>query len=111
RISARDESVARLNPAEFGIVNGVTKPIGLPQINVAGGSLNFGGPSIVPVTRGDTVFTVADTVNYLSGPHSLKFGGEFRQFLNNLNRSNPGTFNFPTVANFIEGTANSFNIT
>jgi hypothetical protein len=111
RISARDESVAKLNPAEFGIVNGVTKPIGLSQINVAGGSLNFGGPSVVPVARGDTVFTVADTLYYLNGRHSLKFGGEFRQFLNNLNRSSPGTFNFPTVADFIGGTANSFNIT
>jgi hypothetical protein len=36
-------AVAQLNPADFGILNGVDRPIGLPQIIVAGG-LNFGGP-------------------------------------------------------------------
>lgn len=111
RIHTSDFNVARLNAADFGIRNGIDDSIGLPQINVAGGSLNFGGPSLFPSGRGDTVIVVADTINYLTGRHAMKFGAEFRQFLNNILRSSTGTFNFPTVADFIEGTANSFNIT
>jgi hypothetical protein len=47
----------------------------------------------------------------LSGKHSIKLGGEYRQFLNNNFRQGAGSFNFPTVASFIEGTANSFSVT
>ena len=43
--------------------------------------------------------------------HSLKFGGEYRQFLNNNFRQVTGSFNFPTVAAFLAGNANSFNVT
>src|SRR5205814_1998217 len=42
---------------------------------------------------------------------SLKFGGEFRQFLNNNFRQGTGSFNFPSVAAFLAGTANSFAVT
>lgn len=101
----------QVNPADFGINNGITEPIGLPQINVAGGNLSFGGPAAQPSGRGDTTFVVADTVNYLKGGHSLKFGGEFRQFFNNNFRQGTGTFNFPTIASFLAGTANSFSVT
>src|ERR1041385_2073792 len=82
RFSSVTNPNAQLNPAEFGINDGVTQPIGLPQISVAGG-LNLGGPSINPSGRGDTTLSASDTVSYLVGPHSIKFGGEFRQFLNN----------------------------
>jgi len=111
RLDSKDESVAQLNPADFGILNGITAPVGLPQISIAGGSLNFGGPSNVPVMRDDWYFVAADTVSYLTGRHSLKLGGEFRQFLTKTTRSPPGTFNFPTVADFLAGTANSFTVT
>jgi hypothetical protein len=111
RISTIDEAVAQLNPADFGILVGISEPIGLPQISIAGGSLNFGGPALFPSRRGDTVFVVADTMSYLTGRHSLKFGGEFRQFLNNTIRLGAGTFNFPTVADFLADTANSFSVT
>lgn len=102
---------AQLNPADFGIHNGITEAIGLPQINVAGGALNFGGPSNQPSGRGDTTFVVADTLSWLLGQHSLKLGGEFRQFLNNNFRRSIGSFNFPTIAAFLAGTANSFSVT
>jgi Carboxypeptidase regulatory-like domain/TonB dependent receptor len=102
---------AQFNPADFGINNGINQPIGLPQINIAGGSLNFGGPSAQPSGRGDTTFIVADVLNWLEGQHSLKLGGEFRQFLNNNFRQGTGAFNFPTVAAFIAGEANSFSVT
>ena len=101
---------AQQNPADFGINNGITQAIGLPQISVAG-SLNFGGPSISPSGRGDTTIVIGDTLNYQRGKHSLKFGGEFRQFLNNNFRQGTGSFNFPTLASFIAGNANSFSVT
>ena len=110
RFSSATTPNAQLNPADFGINHGITEPIGLPQISVAGG-LNFGGPSINPSGRGDSTFTAGDTFNYQHGRHAVKAGGEFRQFLNNNFRQGTGSFNFPTVAAFIAGTANSFSVT
>lgn len=101
----------QLNPADFGILAGITQPIGLPQINIAGGQLNFGGPALFPSGRADTTFVVANTVSCLLGRHSLKLGGEFRKFFTNAFRIGTGTFNFATVAAFLEGTANSFSVT
>ena len=110
RLYARTTPKALLNPAAYGILNGISEPIGLPQIIVANG-LNFGGPPGLPSGRGDTTIVAADTINCLCERHALKIGGEFRQFLNNIFRQGTGSFNFPTVAAFLEGTANSFNIT
>ena len=110
RLSAVTKPNAQMNPADFGINNGITQTIGLPQVSVAGG-LNFGGPSGNPSGRGDTTIVVSDAVSYLLGQHSIKFGGEFRQFLNNNFRQPTGSFNFPTVASFIAGNANSFSVT
>ena len=111
RFTSSSTPNAQLNPADFGILNGITQPIGLPQMNVAGGALNFGGPAAQPSGRSDTVFVVADNMSWLRGLHSLKFGGEYRQFLNNNFRQVTGSFNFPTVAAFLAGNANSFNVT
>jgi hypothetical protein len=102
---------AQLNPADFGIRNGITQPIGLPQIDIAGGALDFGGPSNFPSGRGDTTFVAGDTLSGVYGKHSLKIGGEYRQFLNNNFRTATGSFGFPSVAAFLAGTANSFSVT
>jgi hypothetical protein len=110
RFSSVTKPNSQLNPADFGINIGILQPVGLPQISVAG-ALNFGGPSINPSGRGDTTFIVSDAVSYLHGRHSIKFGGEFRQFLNNNFRQGTGSFNFPTVASFIAGDGNSFSVT
>jgi len=111
RLYAHNTPKAQLNPADFGILDGISQPIGLPQINIAGGNLNFGGPSPFPSGRGDTTFVLADVMSRLSGRHSLKLGGEFRQFLNNNFRVGTGTFNFPTVDDFLADRANSFGVT
>jgi hypothetical protein len=111
RLYATNTPNAQLNPADYGILDGISQPIGLPQIKIAGGSLNFGGPTPFPSGRGDTTFVVADIMSRLSGRHSLKFGGEFRQFLNNNFRVGTGSFNFPTVDDFLADAANSFSIT
>ena len=110
RFSSATTPNAQLNPTDFGINHGITEPIGLPQISVAGG-LNYGGPSINPSGRGDTTFVVSDSFNYQRESHSIKGGGEFRQFFNNNFRQGTGSFNFPTVAAFLAGTANSFSVT
>jgi hypothetical protein len=100
---------APLNPAEFGIGNGVTRAIGLPQMIVAG-SLNFGGPGPLPQGRIDTSYVFADTITRVSGRHSIMAGGEYRHFINENVAEGTGVFNFPTVAAFLAGTANAFTI-
>jgi len=110
RFSSATRPSNQPNPADLGINIGVAQPIGLPQISVAG-SLNFGGPSTNPSGRGDTMVVVGDSVNYRMREHSLKFGGEYRQFFNNNFRQGTGSFNFASVAAFMAGTGNSFNIT
>jgi hypothetical protein len=111
RISSTTRPRAAYNPADFGIRNGVNQPIGLPQIAVAGGALNFGGPSVFPSGRGDVTFVAGDTFSYLRGRHSLRIGGEYRQFLNNNFRLGTGMFNFVSVDAFIADNANSFSQT
>lgn len=98
------------NPADFGINNGITEAIGLPQINVVE-NFNIGGPNGFPQGRGDTVVVVSDTLSYLRGKHSLKFGGELRRFYNNNFNKTTGSFGFASMAAFLSGNANSFTVT
>jgi len=103
-------NVAQLNPADFGIRNGVVRPIGLPQITVAGG-LSFGGPFQFPQGRRDGFNLFTDTVSGRRGRHSVKIGGEYRHFDNENFSEGTGSVNFPSVAAFLAGTANAFSIT
>src|SRR5262245_27858663 len=102
---------AQLNPADFGIVNGNNQPIGLPQINVTGFNLNFGGPNGTPQGRGDMTAVVSDTLSYLRGRHSFKFGGEYRRFYNNSFAQTVGSFGFANITDFLNGQANLFTAT
>jgi Carboxypeptidase regulatory-like domain/TonB dependent receptor len=112
---------AKLNPLDFGINNGVTEAIGLPQIsvgNVQSGGLNFGGPAGFPQGRSDTTYVLSDTLSYLRGKHSFKFGVEARKFFNNNTNKDTGTFTFPSLNSFLGvgtpgglGTANAFTVT
>jgi hypothetical protein len=111
RIHITFDPNVKLNPAEFGIRNGINEAIALPQITITQIGLNFGGPNGFPQGRGDTTFVFSDTVNYLRGNHSVKFGGEFRRFFNNNFAKTPGTFAFATVDDFLRGNANNFTIT
>jgi Carboxypeptidase regulatory-like domain/TonB dependent receptor len=101
---------ATLNPAALGIGNGVDRPVGLPQMNVAGG-LTFGGPAIYPQGRDDTLYLFNDTITYAVGRHFLRAGGEYRRFLNDNFAEGTGLFNFPSVPAFLAGTANAFSTT
>ncbi|HJT67573.1 MAG TPA: TonB-dependent receptor, partial [Pyrinomonadaceae bacterium] len=102
---------ARLNPLDFGIKDGVTEPIGLPQMNITGTALNFGGPTGFPQGRSDTTFVLSDTLSYLHGNHSFRFGAEWRRFLNNNTNKDTGAFAFANMAAFLAGTANTFTVT
>ena len=98
----------KLNPADFGINSGVTTAIGLPQIIVAGGTLEFGGINGFPQGRGDYSAAASDAVSWVIGKHSVKFGGEYRRIDNNNFSYTPGTFTFPSVAAFIADQATGF---
>jgi hypothetical protein len=100
----------QVDPAAFGIRNGVERGIGLPQMIVAGG-LNFGGPANYPQGRNDTSYVFADTLSHTSGRHAVRLGGEYRHFINDNFAEGTGSFNFPSVSAFLAGTANAFNIT
>jgi Carboxypeptidase regulatory-like domain/TonB dependent receptor-like, beta-barrel len=107
---------ATLNPADFGINNGITAPVGLPQIAVSG-ALNIGGPNGFPQGRGDATVVFSDTLSSLHGRHSMAFGGEVRRFYNNNFAQSVGSFTFnagptPTTAieNFLAGKASSFSV-
>ena len=110
RLDGGTFAASPLNPLEFGIRNGVTNAIGLPQMIVAG-AVNFGGPGTLPQGRFDTSYVVTDTLSRAKGGHSIKFGGEYRHFVNENFAVGTGVFNFPSVAAFLSGTANAFNIT
>ncbi|HEX4682748.1 MAG TPA: TonB-dependent receptor, partial [Gemmatimonadaceae bacterium] len=110
RLSGGTFPAAPLNPAEFGIGDGVTRSIGLPQMIVAG-DLNFGGPGTLPQGRFDTSYVVVDTVTRASGRHVMKLGGEYRHFINENFAEGTGVFTFPSVPAFLSGDASAFNIT
>jgi Carboxypeptidase regulatory-like domain/TonB dependent receptor len=102
---------AQLNPLDFGIKNGVTEAIGLPQMAIGGTGLNFGGPTGFPQGRSDTTYVFSDTLNYLHGNHSFRFGGEWRRFYNNNTGKDTGSFSFANMAAFLAGNANAFTVT
>jgi hypothetical protein len=95
--------------SDFGIPNGVSTAIGLPQISVTDLALNFGGPSGFPQGRFVTTGVLSDTLNYLKGKNSIKVGGEFRRFEGNNFSQTAGTLNFSTTSDFINGLANTFS--
>ena len=101
----------QVNPADFGINNGIDQDLGLPQISITGFNFNIGGPQGFPQGRADTTVVFSDTLNYLRGNHSFKFGTELRRFYNNNFTLDTGAFTFPNVNLFLTGNANSFQVT
>ena len=99
---------ALLNPVDYGIDNGITTDLGLPQISIAGLGLNFGGPSTFPQGRADTTYVLSDTATYLYKQHAIKVGGEFRSFGSDAYNSDTGAFQFGSVTDFQRGIGNNF---
>ncbi len=111
RIDIAFDPNAKLNPVDYGISDGVTTAIGIPQITIVGLGLNFGGPATFPQGRTDTSFVFSDTSSYLLGRQSIKFGGEFRRIMADSFNSDTGTFQFGSLAAFQAGLGNNFIIT
>ena len=112
RINIAFTPTFQANPNDYHISDGVNAAIGLPQMTIADlAPLNFGGPSMFPQGRTDTLGIFSDTATYLTGKHTLKFGGEYRRFLAVPFTTDTGTVGFNTTANFIKGVANTFTIT
>ena len=99
------------NQASYGINAGVIPPYGLPQINVAAAGLTLGGPSLFPQGRFDTTGVFSDTLNYLKGNHSFKFGGEFRRFISDSFNADTGFIRFNTMGTFLADQASFFSVT
>jgi len=96
--------------AAFGINSGVTAPIGLPQITVSG-AFTFGGIGGFPQGRGDVTEVLSDTLSWVHGKHTIKFGGEYRRANTDNFSYTPGTFTFPSIASFIADQATGFTVT
>src|SRR6266699_720060 len=99
----------RLNSANFSVNSGINAAIGLAQIDIQGGALNFGGPAVFPQGRGDTSGIANDTLSWLKGRHNFALGGEVRRVYNNNFALDPTIFRFSSVANFLSDSVASFS--
>ncbi len=102
---------AQYNPVDFGINDSVTTSIGLPQVSFRDIGLNFGGPSGFPQGRGVYTAVFSDSLNYLRGKNSFKFGGEYRRYNGNNFGGDTGLFTIDTVDAFLHGQAAVFSVT
>jgi hypothetical protein len=81
RISIAFNPANLLDPTSVGLGDGLSGPVGLPQITITDDSFTFGGPSGFPQGRNTTTGVLADTVTMVKGNHQIKWGGEFRRYL------------------------------
>ncbi len=101
--------LGKLKPEDYGMNTGSSV---FPNVNVTG-VMRFGGIDPAPGAgfpqgRGDTLYQYSDTLAWIHGRHSFKFGGEFRRFQNNnFNSGTGGTVTFATLAAFLAGTPSS----
>jgi hypothetical protein len=98
------------DPTTLGINDGRSGPAGLPDITVSG-AFTFGGSSGFPQGRGDTTYVLSDTLSWIHGNHTIKFGGEDRRAVSNNFSATPGTFTFPSIAAFLADQATGFTST
>jgi Carboxypeptidase regulatory-like domain/TonB dependent receptor len=91
--------------SQFGINNGGQMTI--PQISVTGIG-TFGGISGFPQGRGDDLAAISDTLSWVKGKHSIKYGGEVRRQNTDNFSATPGTFSFPSVNAFLADQPSSF---
>lgn len=99
-----------LTASAFNIDSGVTAANGLPEIDVGGEALDFGGPVAEPQGRGDLTFVLGDNVTWLKGRHAFNFGTEVRRMYNNNFSEDNSSFNFTNIAAFIADTPNLYQL-
>ena len=78
----------------------------MPTIAITNGP-TYGDERGFPQGRGDTMSVVADNLSWIKGRHSLKFGGEFRDFRNANFNGDPGQLVFNNPADFMNGVVDS----
>jgi hypothetical protein len=109
RIHILFDPINKLDPTSFGINDGRSGPVGLPEIFVQSAGLDFGGVSGFPQGRADLTTVLSDTVSYQHGRHNFKFGGEGRQVNNNGTFSHDiGFVQFNNFTDFINGNISAF---
>src|SRR5271154_179128 len=94
RISIAFNPANLTDPTSVGIGDGLSGPVGLPQITLSDIGLVLGGPSGFPQGRNDTLGVFSDTATLLRGRHTIKFGGEFRRYLSASFANNIGTLTY-----------------
>jgi outer membrane receptor protein involved in Fe transport len=94
---------ANFNPASVGLNTGLQSG-GLPTI-VISGFVSLGAPTNVPRGRISSGYQFVDNLTLSSGPHTFKFGGEYRRaIVNSVNDVNGrGRLNFNSLADFLAG--------
>ena len=70
---------------------------------------HFGGISGFPQGRGDNVAVLSDTLSWVKGNHTIKYGGEVRRQNTDNFSATPGTFSFPSVTAFLADQPSSFS--
>jgi hypothetical protein len=77
-------------PSDFGLPNGNETANGIPSLTFAGGVIEpLGGQPWFNREQNELTTRVSDTLSWLTGRHSLKFGGEFAR----LQFNSRGAFN------------------
>jgi hypothetical protein len=105
-----------VDPKTYGINTGVTDKnnFGFPELRIDGFNgmqLGLGWPKIVGP---DGVWQFSDSISYLRGNHSFKFGGEVlvNQSTNNVTANTKGgPIQFKSLQDFFTGTIKSANLT
>jgi hypothetical protein len=99
-------------PGTFNIGDGQIANAGIPQTTLTDIGLVIGGPSGFPQGRDDTLGLISDTATLLKGKHTIKFGGEFRRFLEASFAGDTGTLTYASTAlDFTNDVASGFSIT
>ena len=81
----------------------------LPVITIQDqGAFTIGSERNFPQGRGDTTAVLADSLSWIRGKHSFKFGGEFRDFRNNNFNNDPGALVFQNTLDPSATNHNSF---
>jgi hypothetical protein len=97
-----------MNPTTYGIYTGVTDPLsfGFPQLNINSFSSFYLGQSWPKTVGPDAVTHLSDSISYLHGNHSIKFGGEFlfNQSTNLVTNNTKGPMKFANLQDFFSGT-------
>jgi hypothetical protein len=81
------------------------KALNLPEIQVQSPSLRYGEVSFLPIVMTQDRITIADSVSWLIGKHTMKFGGEYNDTsIEQIFKGNwRGVFIFPNKQALIDG--------